>query len=141
MLVSAAPPIPVYISAATSGPASALATGEIGLSAPNTSTDSGAVAASAPKPAAIAPDTGGGSQRRSVNSQTGATTASPAIARYDSWNDSECALAGRQTATSTKAIARIARGFWGRSVAIAALEIQNIATERSTDGEAPTMKR
>jgi hypothetical protein len=68
MPTTAAPAIPAYISAATRGPASALAAGETGLRVPNTSSDSGAVAARAPKPAAMAPDTGGGSQRLSMNS-------------------------------------------------------------------------
>jgi len=82
------PAMPAHISAATRSPATALVSGENGLSAPKAATDSGAVAASAAKPAATAPDAGGGAQRRRLSSKPGPRTASPATARYDSLNDS-----------------------------------------------------
>lgn len=64
----AAPPIPAYISAETRGPAAALDSGENGLKAPKVQIDSGAVAASAARPAATGAQTGGGSQRLATNS-------------------------------------------------------------------------
>ena len=54
--------------AVTRRPATALQSGDKGLSVPKATTESGAVAARAAKPAARAPDTGGGSHRLSRNS-------------------------------------------------------------------------
>lgn len=54
--------------AVTKGPAMALQRGDSGLSVPKASADRGAVAARAAKPAATAPDAGGGSQRLRANS-------------------------------------------------------------------------
>lgn len=78
---SSALAMPQYISADTSGPASALVSGEEGFRKPKVMMDSGAVAAMAARPIATAPDTGGGSQRRIRNSQAGANRAMPATAR------------------------------------------------------------
>jgi hypothetical protein len=95
----------------------------------------------APNPMAMVPDTGGGSHRLSVNSNAGANTESPTIARYERPNDNSWTLEGRHTAAMTKAMARTDIGFWGRSVATDALDIQNIITDLSTEGEPPTMYR
>ncbi|OHD15696.1 MAG: hypothetical protein A2Y38_10640 [Spirochaetes bacterium GWB1_59_5] len=137
----AAPAIPAYISAVTSSPAAALVTGEKGLSVPKVMTDNGAVAARAARPVAMAAAPGGGSQRRSPNSQAGPRAAIPATARYDNLNDRAWALCGQSATAITKTVDRVTSGFCGLSAAEAALAAQNINTARATDGEAPTRYR
>lgn len=133
--------MPQYISAETRGPATALVSGEKGFSVPKVNIDSGAVAANAASPIATAPDTGGGSQRRTRNSNEGAASAMPATARYDSLNDSAWTLAGSTTTAAQNVSASIDSGGCGRSRSIAALAIQNMTTALATAGEAPTTYR
>lgn len=56
-------------------------------------------------------------------------------------NESAYADSGLSAAMATKTAANEAIVGCGLSTASAALENQNIATERSTDGEAPTTYR
>jgi len=141
MATSAAPATPAHMRAVTSRPAAALVAGENGLSVPNVTMESGAVAASAANPVATGPESAGGSQRRRPNSYGLPKTAMPATARYDSLNESACALSGRSARATANTIDSVASGAWGRSAAAVALATQNISTARNTEGDAPTMYR
>lgn len=130
--------IPAHMSAVTRRPASALVAGDQGLMVPKASIESGAVAARAAKPVAMAADKGGGNQRRKEKSKDGPNTAIPATARYDSLKDRAYRLSGARVMASTKHSDSTASGFWGLSIALAALAIQNDSTARKTDGDGPT---
>jgi len=108
MATIAARAIPTHMRAATRTPATALETGENGLTVPKASIDTGAAAASAANPVAKAPENGGGSHRRRPNSMGGPRTAMPATARYDSLNDSEWAPAGLAATAAQNTTAKVA---------------------------------
>lgn len=137
----AAPARPAHISTVTRTPAAALVIGEKGLSVPNASRVSGAVAASAARPVAIAAESGGGSQRLRVNSRAGPRSAMPETARYESLNDRVCALSGQMATEAQNVSARMVNGGWGRSAAATALAMRKASTARETDGEAPARNR